>query len=67
MTTLDMNTGANNQGNDGSPKWIEYLLVGLILLLAGALRMASPGLTEFKADEARQRHHRRRRGSGRLR
>jgi 4-amino-4-deoxy-L-arabinose transferase-like glycosyltransferase len=31
----------------------EWFLVALILLLAGALRMGWPGLTEFKADEAR--------------
>lgn len=32
---------------------LEIGLVGFILLLAGLLRMAAPGLTEFKADEAR--------------
>ncbi len=31
----------------------EYALLGLILVLAGVLRMGWPGLTEFKADEAR--------------
>jgi 4-amino-4-deoxy-L-arabinose transferase-like glycosyltransferase len=39
--------------NNHPAKWVEYLLVGLILLSAGILRMANPGLTEFKADEAR--------------
>lgn len=31
----------------------ELLLLALVLLLAGVLRVAWPGLTEFKADEAR--------------
>lgn len=31
---------------------VEWLLLGLILLLAGALRMGRPDLTEFKRDEA---------------
>ncbi len=35
------------------PRYLEVGLVLLILLLAGLLRMAAPGLTEFKADEAR--------------
>lgn len=35
------------------PRPLEIGLVLLILLLAGLLRMAAPGLTEFKADEAR--------------
>ncbi len=34
-------------------RYAEPALVLLILLLAGWLRMAFPGLTEFKADEAR--------------
>jgi hypothetical protein len=35
------------------PRRWEWFLVALILLLAGGLRMGWPGLTEFKADEAR--------------
>ena len=35
------------------PRLLEIGLLLLILLLAGLLRMAAPGLTEFKADEAR--------------
>ena len=35
------------------PRRWEWLLVALILLLAAGLRLAWPGLTEFKADEAR--------------
>jgi hypothetical protein len=35
------------------PRHREWLLVALILLLAGGLRLGWPGLTEFKADEAR--------------
>ena len=35
-----------------SRRW-EWLLVALILLLAAGLRLGWPGLTEFKADEAR--------------
>jgi hypothetical protein len=35
------------------PGALEIGLLLLILLLAGLLRMAAPGLTEFKADEAR--------------
>lgn len=53
MATLDLNTATDNQENKRSTSWIELFVVGLILLLAGALRMAAPGLTEFKADEAR--------------
>ena len=40
-------------GHRGPAPWLEWLLVAAILLLAGALRMAAPGLSEFKADEAR--------------
>jgi 4-amino-4-deoxy-L-arabinose transferase-like glycosyltransferase len=32
---------------------LEWTAVAALLLLAGALRMAWPGITEFKADEAR--------------
>jgi 4-amino-4-deoxy-L-arabinose transferase-like glycosyltransferase len=53
MANLDLNAGTLGRQDDGSSKWIELILVGAILLLAGALRMAAPGLTEFKADEAR--------------
>ena len=35
------------------PRLLEIGLLLLILLLAALLRMAAPGLTEFKADEAR--------------
>lgn len=35
------------------PRRWEWLLVALILLLAAGLRLGWPGLTEFKADEAR--------------
>lgn len=33
--------------------YLEIVLVLILLLIAGYLRMARPGLTEFKADEAR--------------
>jgi 4-amino-4-deoxy-L-arabinose transferase-like glycosyltransferase len=35
------------------PRALELLLLVALLLLAGVLRMGWPGLTEFKADEAR--------------
>ena len=44
---------ADNLKANRPAKWFEYLLVGIMLILAGILRMAVPGLTEFKADEAR--------------
>ncbi len=33
--------------------WLEWVLLALIVLVAAVLRMGWPGLTEFKADEAR--------------
>ncbi|MEZ4516519.1 MAG: glycosyltransferase family 39 protein [Chloroflexota bacterium] len=36
-----------------SSAWLEVLAVAAILLLAAVLRMGWPGITEFKADEAR--------------
>jgi 4-amino-4-deoxy-L-arabinose transferase-like glycosyltransferase len=53
MATLETTSGAENQQAMNNPRWVEWFLIGAILLLAGALRMAAPGLTEFKADEAR--------------
>jgi 4-amino-4-deoxy-L-arabinose transferase-like glycosyltransferase len=53
MKNLDPGSAACSLESNRPSKWIEYLLVGFILLLAGILRMAAPGLTEFKADEAR--------------
>ncbi len=50
---LEMVSGVADRQDDSLPLWIELLLVAAILLLAGALRTAAPGLTEFKADEAR--------------
>jgi 4-amino-4-deoxy-L-arabinose transferase-like glycosyltransferase len=35
------------------PRSLELLLLAALLLLAGVLRLGWPGLTEFKADEAR--------------
>lgn len=35
------------------PQWLEITLLVAILLLAAVLRMGWPGVTEFKADEAR--------------
>ncbi len=44
--------GSSHTGGKISRR-LEITLVLLILLVAGLLRMAAPGLTEFKADEAR--------------
>jgi hypothetical protein len=42
-----------NSAPSTRPRYLEIGLVLLIILVAGLLRMAAPGLTEFKADEAR--------------
>ena len=53
MATTEESPAANGRYDYSPPRWLELLLLAAILLLAGALRMAEPGLTEFKADEAR--------------
>jgi 4-amino-4-deoxy-L-arabinose transferase-like glycosyltransferase len=53
MAELELLTGAKERQDEGLPLWMELMLFAAILLLAGILRMAEPGLTEFKADEAR--------------
>ena len=54
MAALETAAGADSRQGDSPSIWVELLLAGAILLLAGFLRMAAPGLTEFKADEARR-------------
>ncbi|MEJ2752795.1 MAG: hypothetical protein P8169_09010, partial [Chloroflexota bacterium] len=53
MAELELATGLKDHRDEGFPLWLELMLFAAILLLAGILRMAEPGLTEFKADEAR--------------
>ena len=53
MKLPDPEIEGDNQLDARPAKWVEYLLVGIMLILAGILRMAAPGLSEFKADEAR--------------
>ena len=53
MATPEIIPDADSQQAESPSRWVELLLLGAILLLAGTLRMAAPGLTEFKADEAR--------------
>ncbi len=53
MANPEAASGAGSRLDNGLAGWVELSLVGAVLLLAGALRMASPGLSEFKADEAR--------------
>ena len=48
-----MTSAARSSSQRSSPRLLELGLVGAILLLALFLRMGWPGLTEFKADEAR--------------
>ena len=53
MATTDTGPASSARPFENPSSWVEWLLVAAIVLLAGALRMAAPGLTEFKADEAR--------------
>ncbi len=53
MVSPELTSGGGSRQSGSAPWWLELLLAGTILLLAGALRMAAPGLSEFKADEAR--------------
>ena len=53
MAVVDQQAQGNNQTGFISSHRLEITLFLLILLVAGLLRMAKPGMTEFKADEAR--------------
>ncbi len=52
-STPEITSSTGKQQESSVSRWLEPILLAAILLLAGVLRMAAPGLTEFKADEAR--------------